>query len=160
MSAFYVREYRPWDAFKMEMRTDHLDRPELQNKEAFHEYLERIRAFCKVYVIESEDFGIMAIMPVFFHWPGVCEASLYSSPIIEDHGADAYRICEMLASYVEENFNIHRIQATVSANDPVAFKFVTGIGFVAEGLMKKYNPRGEDYFMLARVSEVKQWPVM
>jgi hypothetical protein len=155
-----VREYRTGDAFKMEMRADHLDRPEFQNKRSFHEYLERMRAFCTIYVIESETFGIMAIIPIFFHWPGVSEASLYSSPIIDDHGSDAYRICSMLASYIEERFNIHRIQATVLAHDRVARMFIKRIGFQMEGLLKKYNPRGEDYFMLARISEVKQWPVM
>ncbi len=152
---FYLREYVPGDGLKMEPRKSHLDRPECQDSEGLHKFLESIKTRARIFVVEDVERGIAAIVPVYPLWKGVVEVSLYSSNLVERHARDTLRIGFMLLSYIEERFKLHRIQATVKAGDAMAFKYNKRLGFKLEGYMQKYNPWGDDYLLLSRISEVK-----
>jgi len=153
--AFLLREYERGDALKMEPRTAHLDRPECKDSEGLHAFLESLSGNVKIFVVDDPERGIMAIVPVYLLWPGVAEISLYSSILFEKHVRDALRIGFMLLSYIEERFKLHRIQATAKVGDVQAFNYEKRIGFQLEGYLRKYNPWGDDYLLLSRISEVK-----
>lgn len=57
-----------------------------------------------------------------------------------------------LFHYCDE-LSVCRVQCTVRAGFPFLQKFIELIGFEKEGLMRKFGPEGDDYFLYSRVKE-------
>jgi RimJ/RimL family protein N-acetyltransferase len=87
-------------------------------------------------------------------WPGVADGWVIFRKIMEkEYRRDAYSvILGMLAAEIKEH-GIWRIQATVRTDFPAGIKYAEGLGFVREGLMRKYGPDGSDRYLYALVME-------
>lgn len=87
-------------------------------------------------------------------WPGVADGWVIFRKIIEqEYRRDAYAaILGMLAVQIKKH-GIWRIQATVRTDFPAGIKYAEGLGFVREGLMRKYGPDGSDRYLYALVME-------
>jgi RimJ/RimL family protein N-acetyltransferase len=92
--------------------------------------------------------GIAAVNDIF---PGVAELwfvmddSLRNYPkLLHSSGKEVIRWLDNACSY-------HRIQATCLADDKRDVRWLLRLGFVCEGVMRKYGPDGRDYFRFARV---------
>ena len=151
---FRFAEYTPGDALKMDLRTNYLDRPDIKNCNDLHRFLEALKGQCDIFVVGSAE-QLIGIVPVFPLWPGVAEIAAFTSPEIIEHKREVYEVSTRLLAFLEESKGFHRIQTTVKVGNVVALKFVESLGFKLEGTLKQYNPHGGDYFLLARVSEVK-----
>lgn len=85
-------------------------------------------------------------------WPGVCDVwqvpSIYVPAVSRAYGREMRRYILRL----RETFGFHRIQ-TVSPNDELHRRWLTWLGFEAEGLMKKYTLDKHDYLMWGKVWE-------
>ena len=49
-----------------------------------------------------------------------------------------------------DDYDLKRLQITVSYHNNTAYKFAKSLYFKKEGVLKKYGPEGADYFMMAR----------
>ena len=102
-------------------------------------------------------FTLMNNIPIFsggivINWPGCGSAWMLPSIHVEDHPASVYRYTEMMIKkYMEEN-HLHRVQASVKADDVKANRFVVNLGFQFEGLMRAFWTDKSDYFLYARTN--------
>jgi len=98
-----------------------------------------------------EDGAVLATGGVHRMWNGVGEAWLlvgkegYSKP------KTVARYTDYIFQHIQEEHDLFRIQASVSALDETANRYAQWLGFEKEGIMRKYGPDGSDYIRYARV---------
>lgn len=84
-------------------------------------------------------------------WNGVSEVwAMFDKERIRKHGV--FMVKATKAFLDDQMKTHHRLQCFVYANNESLVKFVENFGFEREGLMRKYGPTGEDFYMYARVS--------
>ena len=98
-----------------------------------------------------EGNTVLATGGVHRMWEGVGEAWL----LVGKEGYDIPKTVAKYTSYIfqhiQEEHQMFRIQASVSAMDKRANKYAQWLGFEKEGIMRKYGPDGSDYIRYARV---------
>jgi hypothetical protein len=62
-----------------------------------------------------------------------------------------FRHTQRRIQWHETNLNIRRTQVTIRAGYPFLIKWIELLGFQREGLMRKFGPEGDDYYLYARV---------
>lgn len=55
-------------------------------------------------------------------------------------------------SFVIEKQGIRRVQISVRHGNTQAWRWATALGFRCEGIMRKYGPDSEDYYLFARIA--------
>ena len=85
-------------------------------------------------------------------WHGVFEGWVIGSNKIWDHPIMAARTIRKGLDQLYQDNNIVRLQTAVRADFPMGVKFAKWLGFKNEGLMKKYDMEGKDFYRFARVS--------
>ena len=84
-------------------------------------------------------------------WPGVGEAWMLSSILMQQHPLVAARAVKRnLSNYIKEK-GYWRVQANVRVGWPQAEKFAAFVGMKREGLMPKFGPEKEDHYRYAWV---------
>lgn len=86
-------------------------------------------------------------------WPGVGEMWMILTANCKDltSGTEiALKIRHEMKVLMAEN-NLWRIQASVRTDFPLAERLTQALGFIKEGVMKKYLPDGTDAYLYARV---------
>lgn len=66
---------------------------------------------------------------------------------------------EAVIAYAFKNLKIHRLEATIMTRNHASLAFATSLGFVQEGISRKYlllNGQWEDYYQLALLNEQHQ----
>ena len=87
----------------------------------------------------------------FTLWPGVGEAWMLSSILMQQHPLVAARAVKRnLSNYIKEK-GYWRVQANVRVGWPQAEKFAAFVGMKREGLMPKFGPEKEDHYRYAWV---------
>jgi len=84
-------------------------------------------------------------------WPGVGEAWAIFSPEIVNLKQEAYHYVLKFLSQIVDDWKLHRVQAQARTDFPLASKYLEGLGFVFEGLMRKYYDDGSDAYLFALV---------
>jgi hypothetical protein len=97
--------------------------------------------------IRISDNKILGCGGVKFLWPGVGEGWAIFSDEIENYKRDCYEYATNYGSNLIREMKLHRIQATLNANNSLAIKFAESIGLVRECLMKGYGYDGSDYYL-------------
>ena len=57
----------------------------------------------------------------------------------------------IMLDHIQEDFHLHRLQASVRGQDKIANRFVKWLGFKEEGIMERYGPNKADYIRYARL---------
>jgi len=84
-------------------------------------------------------------------WPGVGEAWMLSSKILQTHPLAMSRsVKRSLFWYIKKN-GFWRVQANVQVNWQQAERFAEFVGMKKEGLMPKFGPEKEDHYRYAWV---------
>jgi hypothetical protein len=83
-------------------------------------------------------------------WPGVAEAWMLTTPVVEGHGVKMLRGAMRYFDKAMREMKLHRMQITVNVNDRVAIRYANALKFEREGLLTGYGPDGSDHEMLAR----------
>lgn len=98
------------------------------------------------------DGEIMAVGGASIMWNGVGEAWY----VVGSEGLKKPFIIAKYAGYMldflQEENNLHRLQASVAQTDLVANKFANWLGFTVEGVMRSYGPDKTDYVRYARLA--------
>ena len=98
------------------------------------------------------DGEIMGCAGVFLHWPGMGEAWVFGSPLIERFKLSFHRVVKKTLNAIQTNLRLHRIQCVVHADYTRSQKWVERLGFIEEGLLNKYGPDQASYYMYGRCS--------
>lgn len=85
-------------------------------------------------------------------WQGVFEGWFIGSNKIWDHPVLAARAIKKGMKQLYQDNNITRLQTAVRADFPMGIKFAKWLGFEDEGLMKKYDMEGKDFYRYARIT--------
>ena len=114
--------------------------------------LERLKhSFIETVTINGRPVAIFGLL---IQWRGVATAWSVTDDRIEDAPKDFHKVVlEMIEEYTRV-FHIWRLQFNVVANYRQGVKWAEALGFENEGLMRKFDPKGRDYYRFARVRNV------
>lgn len=107
-------------------------------------------AFTAVRISDGKILGCGGIKKL---WNGVGEAWALFSDEIESYGRDCYEYVATYGSSLIREMHLHRIQATINANNDLSIKFAEGIGLTRECLMKGYGWNGDDYYLYSILTD-------
>lgn len=100
----------------------------------------------------TSDSEQVAIVGLSKFWEGTGSIWSYVYPCVKRHKKDYIKAIKYLIE--KHSGGLHRIQALVREDDRTAIRFIEYLGFIREGLHKRYDPEGNNYYSYARV----QWP--
>jgi len=83
--------------------------------------------------------------------PGVAEAWLMCKEGVGAYKREVYVYSRRFLDLVESKYSLHRIQAHVRGGWKIARMFLEHLGFHKEGLLEKFGPDQEDYYIYARI---------
>jgi len=86
-----------------------------------------------------------------FLWEGVAETWILCDKCVIHYIRELYYYVASYLDRIISKYNLHRIQATVLAEYLPGRRFLGRMGFREEGLLRKYDWNGRDYFMYSRV---------
>jgi len=84
-------------------------------------------------------------------WDGMAEAWFITGKDAVKHPVSIMKTTMFLIADTIGKLNLHRLQATIEADNETAVRFVEGLAFKREGLMRKFGPDGKDYYLYARI---------
>ena len=90
----------------------------------------------------------MAIGGVTVLWDGVGEAWLAPSEYCFKKPLLLVKTALSVLAGTAKQYNLHRVQCVVRADDRKAQRFALALGFERESTLVKYGPEGHDYFMM------------
>ena len=139
--------------FEIEHARQILVRPEQYNEKAQDEFEKWARINKEGGQSLSAFYGdiLLGCAGVRKMWEGVGEAWAIFSRDIVDFKKDAYVVTGRELYRMIDEGNFHRTQAHVDATFPLAVKFIEGLGFKKECLMRKFQPNGNDSFLYSIV---------
>lgn len=85
-------------------------------------------------------------------WKGFGEFWLVPSIHVPRYPKLVFKAARSFINDAINNMDLHRVQATIKANDPTAINWIERLGFEREGLMRKFGPNQEDQYLYARVN--------
>ena len=94
---------------------------------------------------------VVAVGGASVMWDGVGEAWYMVS---QEGLSRPYMIAKyagIMLDHIQEDFHLHRLQASVRGQDKIANRFVKWLGFKEEGVMERYGPNKADYIRYARL---------
>lgn len=147
MTPVQVRDYEVTDYFSIERSTflkthQHSDDPE---QDAF---LHKYAGPC--HTILAPDNAIIACIGIHRLWTGTGEVWGIFSPLMRKYPMAWFKVKELLAYYQDRN-GFTRLHAVVRCDWEDANRFISHLGFTAEGVMRAYGPWGADMTMYALV---------
>ena len=109
------------------------------------------------YARRGVAYTLMTTQPVFcagavLLWPGVAEAWFVKGGEVTNHPVSVFRHTMLMIAEAIGKLHLHRLQATVLSTDEKAIRFVEGLGFQREGLIRKFSTNQEDYYLYARIT--------
>lgn len=96
---------------------------------------------------------LVACAGVNILWPGVGEAWMVSTPNIFANKKFLHKSVKDILQRIINNHSLFRVQATVLFGFEKGRIWVERLGFKREGVMKKYDRDGNDYWLYAMVRE-------
>jgi hypothetical protein len=95
--------------------------------------------------------SVIAIGGIAMLWRGVGEAWAIPSTEVEKHPLAFHRVIKKMIDIIQQNKNLHRVQASINEDHEKSHKWVKALGFKREGKMNGYGPNGENFIRYARV---------
>jgi len=99
----------------------------------------------------DDEGDIIAIGGVSLLWPGVGAGWVLTSPLMVKYKIWTHRIIRDILNKAIKVHNLHRIESIILKNHGVSCKWVKRLGFRKEGLLRKYDSQGNDYWLVARI---------
>jgi hypothetical protein len=85
-----------------------------------------------------------------YKWDGMLEAWLLPGRVSITHGTLLSRGSRRLFDKIGPHLNLRRLQIVVDVTREPAVRWAEFLKFKREGVMQKYGPEGNDYYMYAR----------
>ena len=103
-----------------------------------------------------QDGRMVALAGLVLTGPGEAEAWLIPSDLVARHALGFHRAVRRELERLERDLKLKLITATVLVDYEKGRGYVESLGFVLQGRLSNYGPRGEDVFHYARS---KSWPI-
>lgn len=94
---------------------------------------------------------IIAAGGITLVWDGVACAWLLSTPLVDKYKFFLHKTVKNAIMQTSKTKNLHRIETTILAGHVVSQMWAERLGFVNEGLMRKFDSRKQDYFRYALI---------
>lgn len=113
------------------------------------------RAKGPAYTLYCAHGEVAACAGVTIYWEGMGEVWLeLTEHARANHRVDLVVWTRRLLDLFAKEHKLRRMQCDVLASSQERLHFVQHFGFKIEGLMRKYDVLGRDYYRLARIEEV------
>ena len=139
------------EAALMEFKIEDLDLMDHDTDTEYGDFKKRVKEIMKRGVTKTirYDGKVLGAMGYFELWPGVCEVWIASAKGLDKGGVFGLIIRDGLNRFIDPK-KFHRVQATAEDNE-VNETFFERMGFICEGVLKKYSITKQNYKMWARV---------
>ena len=97
------------------------------------------------------DGKLVGCAGVCLFWPGVGEAWVAFAPEVLNLRKEAYHYVGDYLQRIMDEHNLRRVQATANTQWTLAIKYLENLGFKREGILRKYDPFGNDHYMYALI---------
>lgn len=97
------------------------------------------------------DGKVYAMFGLYPLWKGVAEAWLLPSSKLENRKMVFHKSCLRFFPYAAEKLKLHRIQVYVRSSNVQAYKWIEMMYFKREGLLERYGPDINDYYVYGRL---------
>lgn len=97
------------------------------------------------------DGRVMCVGGVHNIWPGCGQVWLIPSVYALQHPMVFARQVRRILDVMIETHQLHRVQALINTKLAPGERWIEMLGFTKEGVLRKYSPQGNDYFMYGRV---------
>lgn len=101
-------------------------------------------------VVGTDIIAAGGISPI---WEGVACAWLLSTPLVDKYQLFLHKTVKNAIKLVTEAKNLHRIETTILTDHVVSQRWAERLGFVREGIMRKFDSRKNNYFRYALILE-------
>jgi hypothetical protein len=98
--------------------------------------------------VDNEILYIGGMIPLF---TGVAEIWSLTGEAVAIYPVAFHRSVSKILDYWDTAYKLHRIQCKVVSEHKRSREWLKRLGFVEEGLMRKFDAKGNDYYMMARV---------
>ena len=132
------------------LEDEHLDNIETgPGLEMFHLTKHSLKAHSKAGLAYIVDDKIVCCFGIIEIWEKSCEWWLVPCKDFDKYGITLLRI---IKRYIDDYLNIyHRMQVVVRADIEKNIRFSKILGFEEEGLMRKYDAFGNDYYIMSKI---------
>lgn len=100
------------------------------------------------WMIEHEGRRVCAFGAIIL-WQGVCE--LWFNLISYENTLSILRILRRSIKENAQKYHIKRMQAAVNVDSAIENRFVSFFDFQLEGILRSYEPNGNDAYMYSRI---------
>jgi hypothetical protein len=87
-------------------------------------------------------------------WDGVAECWLVTGTNLPEIARPFHRVTKIMFDMFMSELNLVRLQVTIHQLNVNAVKWIKTLYFNEEGVLRKYGPDQEDFFMFARIDDV------
>ncbi len=140
--------YRAAHALAIKVRQQDLPDKEYEHFEIWAKFNENGAAFTGMY--KGQVAGCAGIRIL---WEGVGEGWAIFSDQVEHLAAEAYGYVKKYLHTIMDDHGLWRVQVNVRTDLEVYSRYVEGLGFKREGLMRKYYLDGSDRYLYAIIKE-------
>ncbi len=99
----------------------------------------------------DDEGSIIAIGGVSLIWPHVGSGWVLTSELIVKYKVWTHRIIRDILDTAIKVYSLHRIESIILKNHNVCLKWAERLGFQREGLLRKYDSQGNDYWLFGRI---------
>ena len=97
---------------------------------------------------------VLACAGLVPHWPGRAEAWMLVTRAARKRDlVQAVRRCQVALNAAQCLPEFRRIEMYVRASEPWACRFAHSLGFLAEGVLRAWDPEGRDMILFSRISQ-------
>lgn len=100
----------------------------------------------------DDDRNIIAIGGVSLLWPHVGSGWVLTSDLIVKYKIWVHRTIRNILDTAIKVYSLHRIESIILKKHKVSRKWAERLGFQREGLLRKYDSQGNDYWLYARIT--------
>ena len=86
-------------------------------------------------------------------WPGVGEVWMIPTKHVDRSAIALVKGGRHIFNHIQTEYDVRRLQIAVRSANSTAYKFAEKLYFKTEGLLERFGPEGEDYYMMARVKK-------
>jgi RimJ/RimL family protein N-acetyltransferase len=116
--------------------------------------IERITAQSRsgvAYTGFDDNGGIVAMGGVCILWQGVGSGWVLTSDLMVKYKIWTHRTIRDILKAAINRHNLHRVESLILEHHGVSMKWAERLGFQCEGLLRKYDTAGNNYWIFSRV---------
>ena len=116
--------------------------------------IERIQAQADngiAYTGIDDNGNIIGIGGVTLLWEKVGSGWVLTSDLLPKYKIWTHRAIRDILEVAIETYGLHRVESIILRDHEVSQKWAERLGFGREGLLRKYDTAGNDYYLYARI---------